>query len=71
MKLEQQKQFVTDVQIREKKRKIMLTILMSATDYPTHAYLDALNQWVDGKITLEELNNNVDKGLYLEEKPHE
>lgn len=50
---------------RQKIKKTMLTILTSACNMPPKAYLDALDEWVDGKLTLEELMENTEKGCYL------
>lgn len=51
---------------RNRLKKSMLTILTSACPMPSQSYLNALDDWVDGKLTIEELINNSDKGLYLE-----
>lgn len=51
---------------RNRLKKSMLTILTSACPMPSQSYLNALDDWVDGKLTLEELISNSDNGLYLE-----
>lgn len=51
---------------RNRLKKSMLTILTSACPMPSQSYLNALDDWVDGKLTIEELINNSDKGIYLE-----
>ena len=53
---------------RNRLKKSMLTILTSACPLPSQSYLNALDDWVDGKLTIEELISNSDKGLYLEDR---
>ena len=53
---------------RNRLKKSMLTILTSACPLPSQSYLNALDDWVDGKLTIEELIRNSDKGLYLEDR---
>ena len=53
---------------RNRLKKSMLTILTSACHLPSQSYLNALDDWVDGKLTIEELIRNSDKGLYLEDR---
>lgn len=50
---------------RERLKKSMLTLLTSSCPMPSQAYLNALDDWGDGKLTIEELIENSDKGLYL------
>lgn len=67
MNIEENKKFYEECIKRQYAKNVALAILTSATDYPTTSYLEALDDWVLGKITLEELDRNVDLVLYLED----
>lgn len=53
---------------RERLKKSMLTMLTSSCSIPSQSYLNALDDWVDGKLTIEELIENSERGLYLNEE---
>ena len=43
----------------------MLAVLYTATNGPDESFMDAVESYIFGKITLDELESNVDKFAYL------
>ena len=50
---------------RKKSVEKMLAVLFTATKGPDASFMDALDSYIFGKITLDELESNVDQLTYL------
>ena len=50
---------------RKKSVEKMLAVLFTATKGPDASFMDAVESYIYGKITLGELENNVDQLIYL------
>lgn len=50
---------------RRKSVERALAIILSATNGPDKTFMNALNDYIEGKITLSELEQNVDSLSYL------
>ena len=50
---------------RKKSVEKMLAVLFTATNGPDESFMDAVESYIYGEITLDELESNVDKLTYL------
>ena len=50
---------------RRKSVEKTLAVLLTATNGPDESFMDALDSYIFGKITLDELESNVDQLTYL------
>ena len=59
----------SDVEACEARRKSVenaMAIMLSATKGPDEAFLEVLNSYIYGEMTLEELEERIDRFEYLE-----
>lgn len=68
---EKDKKFIcqSDVEACEARRKSAenaMAIMLSATNGPDEAFLEVLNSYICGEMTLEELEERIDRFEYLE-----
>ena len=57
--------YIADCEKRQKSVERALAIVFSATNGPDKTFMNALNDYIEGKITLSELEQNVDSLSYL------
>lgn len=57
--------YINDYENRRKSVERTLAIILSATNGPDKTFMNALNDYIEGKITLSELEQNVDSLSYL------
>ena len=57
--------YIADCEKRQKSVERALAIIFSATNGPDKTFMNALNDYIEGKITLSELEQNVDSLSYL------
>ena len=57
--------YINDYENRRKSVERALAIILSATNGPDKTFMNALNDYIEGKITLPELEQNVDSLSYL------
>lgn len=57
--------YINDYENRRKSVERALAIILSATNGPDKTFMNALNDYIEGKITLSELEQNVDSLYYL------
>lgn len=57
--------YINDYENRRKSVERALAIILSATNGPDKTFMNALNDYIEGKITLSELEQNVDSLSYL------
>ena len=57
--------YINDYENRRKSVERALAIILSATNRPDKTFMNALNDYIEGKITLSELEQNVDSLSYL------
>ena len=57
--------YINDYENRRKSVERALAIVFSATNGPDKTFMNALNDYIEGKITLSELEQNVDSLSYL------
>lgn len=57
--------YINDYENRRKSVERALAIILSATNGPDKIFMNALNDYIEGKITLSELEQNVDSLSYL------
>ena len=57
--------YINDYENRRKSVERALAIILSATNGPDKTFMNALNDYIEGKITLAELEQNVDELYYL------
>lgn len=57
--------YINDYENRRKSVERALAIILSATNGPDKTFMNALNDYIEGKITLSELEQNVDSPSYL------
>lgn len=57
--------YINDYENRRKNVERALAIILSATNGPDKTFMNALNDYIEGKITLSELEQNVDSLSYL------
>ena len=57
--------YLNDYENRRKSVERALAIVLSATNGPDKTFMNALNDYIEGKITLSELEQNVDSLSYL------
>lgn len=50
---------------RRKRVEKTMAVLLTATEGPDEVFMDALDSYIFGKITLDELEKNVDRLAYL------
>ncbi len=67
---EKDKKFISqsDVEVCEARRKSVenaMAIVLSATNGPDEMFLEVLNSYIFGEITLEELEERIDRFEYL------
>lgn len=67
---EKDKKFIgqSDVKACEARRKSVenaMAIILSATNGPNKAFLEVLNSYICGEMTLEELEKRIDRFEYL------
>ena len=67
---EKDKKFISqsDVEVCEARRKSVenaMAIVLSATNGPDEVFLEVLNSYIFGEITLEELEERIDRFEYL------
>ena len=67
---EKDKKFISqsDVEVCEARRKSVenaMAIVLSATNGPDEVFLEVLNSYILGEITLEELEERIDRFEYL------
>lgn len=53
-------------EVRRRRVERALAVLYTATNGPNALFMDALEQYIEGSITLVELEQNVDNLVYLE-----
>ena len=58
--------YINDYENRRKSVERALAIVFSATNGPDKTFMNALNDYIEGKITLSEIEHNVDSLAYLE-----
>ena len=58
--------YINDYENRRKSVERALAIILSATNGPDKTFMNALNDYIEGKITLSEIEHNVDSLAYLE-----
>ena len=58
--------YINDYENRRKSVERALAIILSATNGPDKTFMNALNDYIEGKITLAEIEHNVDSLAYLE-----
>ena len=68
---EKDKKFISqsDVEVCEARRKSVenaMAIVLSATNGPDEMFLEVLNSYICGEMTLEELEERIDRFEYLE-----
>ena len=68
---ENDKKFISqsDIEVCEARRKSVenaMAIMLSATNGPDEEFLEVLNSYIFGEITLEELEERIDRFEYLE-----
>lgn len=68
---ENDKKFISqsDIEACEARRKSVenaMAIMLSATNGPDEEFLEVLNSYIFGEITLEELEERIDRFKYLE-----
>ena len=68
---EKDKKFISqsDVEACEARRKSVenaMAIMLSATSGPDEAFLEVMNSYIFGEMTLEELEERIDQFEYLE-----
>ena len=68
---EKDKKFISqsDVEVCEARRKSVenaMAIVLSATNGPDEVFLEVLNSYICGEMTLEELEERIDRFEYLE-----
>ena len=54
---------------KEERRKSVqrcMAILLTATDGPNEAFIEALNDYIEGRITLSEMEKRIDRLEYIE-----
>lgn len=57
--------YINDYENRRKSVERALAIILSATNGPDKTFMNALNDYIEGEITLSELEQNVDSLSYL------
>ena len=60
------KSFIISSENRRKSVQRATAIIMTATKGPDEVFLEALENYINGEITLEELETNVDNLKYIE-----
>lgn len=58
--------YIDECEKRQKSVERALAIVLSATNGPDKTFMNALNDYIEGKITLAEIEHNVDSLAYLE-----
>ena len=57
---------------KEKRRRSVercLAILLTATEGPNEMFMDALEEYIEGRISLSEMEKRVDRLEYIEKEP--
>ena len=57
--------YIEACELRKKNVESALAVLFSATNGPDEAFMDVLQAYISGEITLEEMEANVDHLVYL------
>ena len=57
--------YILDYEWREKNVDRVLAILLSASNAPDEKFLEALNEYISGKMTLHDIECKVDRLEYL------
>ena len=58
--------YIDECEKRQKSVERALAIVLSATNGPDKTFMNALNDYIEGKVTLVEIEHNVDSLAYLE-----
>ena len=56
---------ISECEARRKSVENAMAIMLSATDGPDEVFMEVLNSYIFGKITLEEMEARIDRFEYL------